>query len=123
MSNRLLMKIKVETGARGPIGLTGLTPQLFVENTITGAPNTNASVSIAGTAENPGLTFTIPRGTPFDIAAKYESIADLVSNINPNPVGYEPTLFDLAIIQSNVEDEDNARLYIFDDNPAPGKGG
>lgn len=121
--NKLLISVKVESGARGPQGPIGVTPQLTVVDTITGAPNTSANVVLSGTAENPGLTFTIPRGTPFDIAAKYESIADLVSNINPNPEEYQPTLFDLAIIQSNVEDEDNARLYIFDDNDRVGKGG
>jgi hypothetical protein len=123
MPNTLLIKIKVDTGARGPRGLTGLTPQLSVANTITGAPNTNAGVTIAGAAENPALTFTIPIGRPFDIAAKYSSISDLTSNTNPIPSSYDPELFDLAIIQSNVEDENNARLYIYDENPTQGKGG
>lgn len=121
--NKLLISVKVESGARGPKGDLGTTPQLTVIDTITGAPNTSANVVLSGTAENPELTFTIPQGRPFDVAVRYGSIDDLVSNINPNPGGYEPTLFDLAIIQSNVEDEDNARLYIYDENPTPGKGG
>lgn len=119
--NQLLISVKIQgSSIRGPIGLT---PDLTVASTITGAPNTNASVSIAGTAENPSLTFTVPRGAPFDIAVKYNSFEDLVSNTDPNPEGYEPLLFDLAIIQSDVEDEDNAKLYIYDDNDRVGKGG
>jgi hypothetical protein len=123
--NQLLISVKIESGARGPKGDIGLTPQLNVINTITGAPDTPASVTIDSnsTAENPGLIFTIPTGRPFDIAARYNSVSDLISNTNPNPSGYEKELFDLAIIQSNVEDEDNARLYIYDENPTQGKGG
>jgi hypothetical protein len=123
--NEALFKINIDAGQVGPTGPIGLTPQLFVENTITGAPDTPASVSIDpnSTAENPGLIFTIPTGRPFDIAARYNSVSDLISNTNPNPSGYNKELFDLAIIQSNVENEDNARLYIFDNNPTPGKGG
>lgn len=122
-TNEVIISIKVESGQKGERGLTGLTPQLTVIDTITGAPNTNADVVISGTAENPELTFTIPQGRPFDIAARYQSINDLTTNTNPIPSGYTPEEFDLAIIQSNVEDEDNARLYIFDNNPTPGKGG
>lgn len=127
-TNQVLIKVDVDAGQVGPIGPIGLTPQLTVVDTITGAPNTNANVVISGTAANPGLTFTIPQGRPFTLAVKYGSIEDLVSNENPIlPAGvdppYVPTLFDLAIIQSNVEDEDNARLYIYDENPDPLKGG
>jgi len=122
MSNNLLMKIKVETGAQGPRGLTGLTPQLSVANTITGEPNTNANVTIAGTAENPALTFTIPIGRPFEIAAEYPTVSDLENNTNPVPSGYIPENFDLAIITSDqgVEDPDNAKLYIYDSGPIGG---
>jgi hypothetical protein len=114
MSNATFI-IKVQSGQKGERGLIGLTPQLTVTNTITGAPNTNALVAISGTAENPGLTFTIPRGTPFEIAAEYPSVVDLTNGTNPIPVGYTPTLFDLAIITSTVEDPENARLYIYDE--------
>ena len=119
MSNATFV-IKVQSGQRG---LTGLTPQLTLAATITGEPNTAANVTIAGTAENPELTFTIPRGAPLEIAATYASINDLVTNTNPSPSGYTPTLFDLAVIQSNTEDSDNARLYVYNENPTPGKGG
>jgi hypothetical protein len=119
-TNEALFKINVTAGQIGPIGIT---PQLSVASTITGDPNTNASVTISGTAENPALSFVIPRGTPFDIAVEYPTVDDLVANTNSTPTSYTPTLFDLALIQSNVEDADNAKLYIFDGNQISGSGG
>lgn len=82
---------------------------ISVNSTTTGAPGTNASVSVTGTS----FDFTIPRGDPFEIAVEYPSIADLTANTNPTPSGYTPSNFDLAIITSNVEDADNAKLYIY----------
>jgi hypothetical protein len=61
-TNEVIISIKVESGQKGERGVIGLTPQLTVAQTNTGNPGTNAEVSIAGTAENPSLTFTIPRG-------------------------------------------------------------
>lgn len=51
------------SGPPGPAGATGRTPVLTVGTTTTGAPGTNASVSLA-TAENGDgtLNFVIPRG-------------------------------------------------------------
>jgi len=121
MSNATFI-IKVQSGQKGERGLTGLTPQLTVVDTITGAPNTNANVSIAGTAENRELTFTIPQGRPFIVEVEYPTITDLENNTNPNPTVYTPNLFDLAIIVSDqgAEDPDNAKLYIFDNGPVGG---
>lgn len=115
-------KINISSGATGPKGDIGVTPNLTVDNTITGAPYTNANVSISGTAENPALTFTIPQGNPFVIAAEYPTITDLENNTNPTPSGYTPSNFDFAIITSatGVEDEDNAKLYIYDQGPIGG---
>jgi hypothetical protein len=47
-------------------GLFGVVPQFSFGTTITGAPGTNASVINTGTATNPILTFTIPRGDKGD---------------------------------------------------------
>lgn len=44
-----------------PRGATGATPQINVQVT-TGAPGSQASVSVTGTAENPVIHLTIPRG-------------------------------------------------------------
>lgn len=111
--NRLLISVRVDSGSRGPIGLTGPTPQLSVANTITGAPYTEADVDITGTE----LTFTIPQGNPFVIAAEFESVQDLSleENANVTPSDYSPELFDFVIINTgSVEDEENAKLYIYD---------
>lgn len=85
---------------------------IAVNSTTTGAPGTDASVTVNGTV----FDFIIPRGEPFTIAAEYASIADL-SSATPNvvPSDYEPVVFDLVIINTaSVEDEENARLYIYD---------
>ena len=49
-------------GERGETGAIGATPQITVQ-VKTGEPGTAASVAQSGTAENPTLEFTIPRGT------------------------------------------------------------
>jgi hypothetical protein len=84
-----------------------------VVETITGAPFTDADVSVDGTS----FTFTIPRGNPFYISVEYPSLADLIADTNPIPSNYEKKLFDLAIITTNVEDADNAKLFIYDEGP------
>lgn len=84
---------------------------IAVNSTTTGAPGTDASVSVTGTQ----FDFTIPRGDPFTIAVEYDSISDMNSNTNPKPnASYIPSEFDLALIISTVEDPDNGKLYIYD---------
>jgi hypothetical protein len=89
-----------------------------VNSTTTGAPGTDAAVTVTGTS----FDFTIPRGAPFTIAAEYASVADLSSetpSVVPND--YEPELFDLVIINTgSVQDEENAQLYIYDGEGAEG---
>lgn len=50
-------------GATGATGATGTTPQIKAE-AVTGEPGTQVSVTQGGTAENPILSFKIPRGDP-----------------------------------------------------------
>lgn len=121
-TNEVQFNINIAAGQAGPIGPTGLTPQITIDNTITGGPYTNAEVSISGTAENPALTFIIPQGNPFVIAVEYPTINDLENNTNSIPTSYVPSNFDFAIITSDqgVEDPDNAKLFIFDDGPFGG---
>ena len=52
---------KGDPGRDGNPGATGATPKLTV-TAVTGKPGTAASVAQSGTAENPTLEFTIPRG-------------------------------------------------------------
>jgi hypothetical protein len=84
-----------------------------VVETITGAPFTDADVTVDGTS----FTFTIPRGNPFYISVEYPSVNDLIAGTNAIPSNYVKELFDLAIITSNVEESDNAELYIYDEGP------
>lgn len=80
-----------------------------VNSTTTGAPGTSASVTVTGTS----FDFTIPRGDPFEVMVEYPTIVDLIANTNATPSNYTPNAFDLAIITSNVEDPDNAQLYMY----------
>jgi len=112
--NRLLISVKVDSGSRGPIGIT---PNITI-NAIAGSPYEEASVEKTGSLTEPNFTFTVPQGNPFVIAAKYPTTTDLENGTNPTPSGYEPELFDFAIINTgSVEDEENAKLYIYDNGP------
>lgn len=86
---------------------------IAVDDTITVNYDEAASVEVTGTS----FTFRIPRGAPFVIAAEYASVADLSSE-TPTviPSNYTPVLFDLVIINTgSVENEENAQLYIYDE--------
>ena len=50
-----------KVGPQGPQGEPGPTPQISM-NVSTGSPGTSASVSVTGTAENPVINLTVPRG-------------------------------------------------------------
>ena len=91
---------------------------ISVNSTTTGEPGTNAAVTVDGTS----FDFVIPRGEPFTIAAEYASVADLSSETpSVEPSDYEPSLFDLVLIDTgSIEDEENARLYIYDGIGADG---
>ena len=52
------------TGPQGPKGNTGATPDISIGTVATGAPGTQASATMTGTAEFPVLSLTIPRGDP-----------------------------------------------------------
>ena len=54
----------VGSGAQGPKGDPGPPNTLTVASTTTGAPGTNAAVSISGTSPTQALAFTIPTGAP-----------------------------------------------------------
>ena len=50
------------TGETGPTGADGLTPTLTIGTVTTGAPGTEASATITGTAPDFILNLTIPQG-------------------------------------------------------------
>lgn len=65
------------TGAQGPKGETGATPAFSVGTVTTGEPGTQASANITGTAEEPVLNLTIPRG---NTGVAPEDLQDAVDN-------------------------------------------
>lgn len=54
----------IPAGQTGPKGDTGATPDISIGTVTTGAPGTEASATLTGTAESPVLNLTIPRGNP-----------------------------------------------------------
>lgn len=79
-------------GIQGPIGLTGATPNLTIGTVETGAEGSQATATITGTAENPVLNLTIPRGMtgtvenisgasiPYSSSEDEKSIKDVVDD-------------------------------------------
>lgn len=57
----------IPAGQTGPKGDTGATPDISIGTVTTGAPGTEASATIAGTAEAPVINLQIPRGDPGDL--------------------------------------------------------
>lgn len=56
-------------GPQGETGATGATPDFTVGTVTTGEAGSSASASITGTAENPVLNLTIPKGDPGDLSS------------------------------------------------------
>lgn len=56
--------IQGETGPQGETGATGATPDFSIGTVTTGEAGSQASASITGTAEDPVLNLTIPKGDP-----------------------------------------------------------
>ena len=66
-----------EPGTPGSTGADGQAATIAVDNTITGAPGTEANVVNTGTNLNANLVFTIPKGLPGELA--------LISTFPPLP--------------------------------------
>jgi hypothetical protein len=88
-----------------------------VNSTTTGAPGTDASVTVSGTS----FDFVIPRGEPFQVKVEYLSIQDMKDNNDPivrvpdiDPNAYQPEFADLAIIGGSTEIVENAKLFFYD---------
>jgi ribosomal protein L35AE/L33A len=108
-----LMNIKA-TGSQGPQGIPG--PQgLQGEKGDTGEPGLNGSDGAPGAQGDQGPQGEKGEkgdtGMAFTIAKVYSSVAQLQSDINPTGI----ISGQFAIINTgNVEDEDDAKLYLFD---------
>lgn len=58
---------KGDTGDTGATGATGATPDFSIGTVATGAVGSDAAATITGTAENPVLNLTLPRGATGDV--------------------------------------------------------
>ena len=72
--------IRGEKGETGATGATGATPALTIGTVTTGEAGSSAEVTITGTAENPVLNFTIPRGDKGETGEVSE--AELTAGLN-----------------------------------------
>jgi hypothetical protein len=80
----------------GPQGAAGPANVLTVESTTTGAPGSNANVSISGTSPAQALAFTIPRG---DVGAQGAPGTTDWNALTNKPATFPPTL---PIAESDV---------------------
>lgn len=81
-------------------------------NAVTGEAGTQASVQNIGTEQEANFVFTIPKGDtgePFRIKKTYSSIAEMNASFATDEV-LEGQF--VAIDTGNVNDEDNAKLYV-----------
>ena len=70
-----------KVGPQGPQGEPGPTPQISM-NVSTGNPGTSASVSVTGTAENPVINLTVPKGDTGSAGVYIGTSQPTDSNIN-----------------------------------------
>lgn len=75
------LSFSIPKGDKGNTGATGATPEITVK-VVTGEAGTQASVAQSGTAENPVITLTIPRGDTGSIDNLAENVALEIAKYN-----------------------------------------
>lgn len=76
-------------GPKGDTGATGATPELSIGTVSTGAPGTDASVTITGTAEEPVLNMTIPRGAIGEVSqAEFDALVSALTSGSEEDASY-----------------------------------
>lgn len=75
------LSFAIPKGDKGNTGATGATPKITVK-VVTGEAGTQASVAQSGTAENPVITLTIPRGDTGSIDNLAENVALEIAKYN-----------------------------------------
>ena len=75
------LSFSIPKGDKGNTGATGATPKITVK-VVTGEAGTQASVAQSGTAENPVITLTIPRGDTGSIDNLAENVALEIAKYN-----------------------------------------
>ena len=81
VDGRYNLSFAIPKGDKGNTGATGATPNITVK-VVTGEAGTQASVTQSGTAENPAITLTIPRGDPGSIDNLAENVALEIAKYN-----------------------------------------
>ena len=109
--------VKGDKGDVGGVGDTGDAATISVGTVTTSAPGSNATVTNSGTVHAAVFDFTLPRGVqgpqgekgdPFTVKKTYPSVAAMEADFS----GTDTVEGDFVMITSNVEDEDNAKLYV-----------
>lgn len=75
------LSFAIPKGDKGNTGATGATPKITIK-VVTGEAGTQASVAQSGTAENPVITLTIPRGDTGSIDNLAENVALEIAKYN-----------------------------------------
>ena len=89
-----------QTGPQGATGATGATPNLTIGTVTTLEPDSPATATITGTAENPVLSLGIPKGDTGEVSqAEFDEVADDVSALKED------------LNQITVEKSDERQLY------------
>ena len=109
------LSFSIPKGDKGNTGATGATPKITVK-VVTGEAGTQASVAQSGTAENPVITLTIPRGDTGSIDNLAENVALEIAKYN---VGQPYNLLDNSdfahpIAQAGVNGAHGATGYAVD---------
>ena len=80
------------TGPTGPQGETGATPNLSIGTVTTLDPDEDATATISGTAENPVLSFGIPKGDTGEVSLSELEDATVVQTLSDStPYNYRRT--------------------------------
>ncbi len=83
-----------QTGPQGATGATGATPNLTMGTVTTLEPDSPATATITGTAENPVLSLGIPKGRTGEVSqAEFDEVADDVSALKEDLSAVNDILF------------------------------
>ena len=117
------------TVSDGADGQPGATPDFSIGTVTTGDPGTDASASITGTAENPVLNLTIPRGATGEVTeAQLSALADRKADVitdsleNQDIATFSDGADNLPVSALSVAIEPVQDLHGYD-APWPGGGG
>lgn len=117
------------TVSDGEDGQPGATPDFSIGTVTTGEPGTDASATITGTAENPVLNLTIPRGATGEVSeAELSALADRKADVitdslsNQDIASFSDGANNLPISALSVAIEPVQDLHGYD-SPWPGGGG